>query len=125
MATKKATTYVESKTTATITRKTLVKETENHVFTVIGMDSETPSRIRGKITHKNGTHCGDFAVNGGTRKTLSVNLNMDCKSLLNDLLVMLDDIDNNRVVEVDEFTYVKAAKAAAEAEVTETPVVEE
>lgn len=112
MATKKATTYVESKTTATITRKTLVKETENHVFTIIGMDSETPSRIRGKITHKNGTPCGDFSVNGSVRRTLNINLNMDCKELLSELLVMLDDIANNRIVEVDEFTYVKNAHAA-------------
>lgn len=37
---------------------------------------------------------------------------MDCKELLSELLVMLDDIANNRIVEVDEFTYVKNAQAA-------------
>lgn len=119
---------IESKVSEVITRSTLVKETENHVFKISNFEADKVAplrRLRGNITHKDGTRCGDFIINSGVRGMLSVNLNLNCKELLTDLLQMIDDIEAGNIVEVDEFNYVKAAKAAAEAEVTETPVVEE
>ena len=130
MATKKTAPKLESKVAEVITRSTLVKETESHIFKITNFDAGTPAahrRLRGNITHKDGTRCGDFIINSGVRGMLSVNLNLNCKELLTDLLQMIDDIEAGNIVEVDEFNYVKAAKAAAEAaaEATETPVVEE
>ena len=121
MATKKTTTKIESKVDEVITRSTLVKETENHVFKITNYeasDLNVSQRLRGTITHKNGARCGDFVVNAGVRKSLSVNINMDCRELLSELLTMLADLEAKNIVEVDEFNYVKEAeaKAAAEAE---------
>lgn len=110
MATRKTatpTTFVESKTIETITKKTILKETENHIFTASFADNEYPSSFHGNITHKDGTSCGSFVVTNGSPNILNVSINMDCKELFADILVMLDDIANNRIVEVDEFTYVK------------------
>ena len=113
-------THVESKVAEVITRSTLVKETENHIFKIINYDNKASNRFRGSITHKNGTRCGDFSVSLHPRKALQVNINMDCRDLLADLLAMLDDIDANNIVEVDEFNYVKEAANVTETE-TETP----
>lgn len=127
MATKKTTTKIESKIADVITRSTLVKETDNHVFKISNFEAGTAAplrRLRGTITHKNGTRCGDFIVSNGVRKMLSVNINMDCCDLLTDLLTMLADLEANNIVEVDEFNYVKEAAAAAAAEApaeAETP----
>ena len=100
---------IESKVSEVITRNTLVKETENHIFTIknveLTKDFKIVSRAKGVIVHKDGTHCGDFIINGSNRQTLSVTLNLDCKELLVDLLAVLNDIESMNVVEVDEFTY--------------------
>ena len=110
-------TNIESKVAEVITRSTLVKETENHVFKITNYEAgKTPQRrIKGTIKHKDGTDCGDFVVNSGVKRMLSVNINMECKELLADLLTMLNDLDANNIVEVDEFNYVKELEAAKEA----------
>lgn len=110
-------TNIESKVDEVITRSTLVKETENHVFKITNYEAgKTPQRrIKGTIKHKNGTDCGDFVVNSGVKRMLSVNINMACKDLLADLLTMLNDLDNNNIVEVEEFNYVKELEAAVAA----------
>lgn len=108
-------TQIERKVSEVITYHTLVKETENHIFKITNYNADTDKnqRLRGVIEHKDGTHCGDFMVNRGRRGMLSVNLNMDCKELLTDLLAMLADIEAGDFVEVDQFNYEKDASAEA------------
>ena len=112
MATKKNTTPVESKVSEIITKGTIVKESGDHIFKIDNVDindvSNTKGRIRGIINHKNGEKCGDFIINNFGRKTLSINIDMNCRTLLGDLLLMLDDLDANKITQVDEFTYIKS-----------------
>ena len=120
-------TQIESKVTEVITRSTLVKETENHVFKISNFEADKVAplrRLRGTITHKDGTRCGDFIVNTGVRNMLSVNINMNCRELLTDLLSMLTDLEANNIVEVDEFNYVKEAAEATETETAEATETE-
>jgi hypothetical protein len=110
MATQMTTTPIESKVSKVVTHVTLVKETDTHIFKIDNVDlNDTTSlstRLRGLILHKNGTHCGDFVINNFGRKTLSVNIDMSCRTLLGDLLLMLDDLDANKITPVDEFSYI-------------------
>ena len=75
-------TNIESKVAEVITRSTLVKETENHVFKITNYEAgkTTQRRIKGTIRHKDGTICGYFVVNSGVKRMLSVNINMECKA---------------------------------------------
>lgn len=104
---------IESKVSEVITRGTLVRETETHVFKIDNVNlnilNKLPTRMRGVILHKNGTKCGDFIINNFGRKVLSVNIDMNCRTLLGDLLAMLDELEANSITPVEEFTYIKAA----------------
>lgn len=105
---------IESKVSEVITRGTLVRETETHVFKIDDVNlndlGKLPTRMRGVILHKNGTRCGDFIVNNFGHRMLSVNIDMNCRTLLTDLLAMLDELDTNNITPVEEFTYIKEAK---------------
>lgn len=115
---------IESKVSEVITRGTLVRETETHVFKIDNVNlnilNKLPTRMRGVILHKNGTKCGDFIINNFGRKVLSVNIDMNCRTLLDDLLAMLDELEANSITPVEEFTYVRELEEA----IKETPVAE-
>lgn len=115
---------IESKVLEVITRGTLVRETETHVFKIDNVNlndlSKLPTRMRGLVLHKNGTKCGDFTINNFGRKTLSVNIDMNCRTLLTDLLAMLDELEANSITPVEEFTYVRELEET----IKETPVAE-
>lgn len=107
---------IQSKSVSTtIVRKTLVYETENHLFKVssvnINDNKIVDSRLRGTVEHKNGTHCGDFSIDMRARRQISININSDCKELLVDFVSFVNAINNNEFTEVEEFAYV-AEKSA-------------
>lgn len=115
---------IESKVSEVITRGTLVRETETHVFKIDNVNlndlSKLPTRMRGLVLHKNGTKCGDFTINNFGRRALSVNIDMNCRTLLVDLLAMLDELEANSITPVEEFTYVRALEET----IKENPVAE-
>lgn len=100
---------IQSKTTTGIVRKTLVYETENHIFKVPNVnatdDKRSKTRVRGVIEHKDGTKCGDFSASFVGRKQLTVNLDLDCKFLLVDLIDFLNAFENQEIVEVEQFAH--------------------
>lgn len=112
---------IESKVSEVITRGALVRKTEagEHLFKIDNVNlnelDKLPTRMRGIILHKNGSKCGDFTINNFGRKMLSVNIDMNCRTLLTDLLAMLDELEANNITPVEEFTYVKEAIEVANA----------
>lgn len=107
---------IQSKSiSTTVVKKTLVYETENHLFKVssvnINDNKIVDSRLRGTVEHKDGTRCGDFTIDMRARRQLSININSDCKDLLVDFVSFVNAINNNEFTEVEEFAYV-AEKSA-------------
>lgn len=100
---------IQSKISEVVTKSTLVYETENHLFKImnaeLNADGSLKQRARGVIEHKNGQHCGEFAIHNMGRKMLSINLNLDCKDLLVDFVSFLNQLNNKNVVEVENFNY--------------------
>lgn len=108
---------IQSKSVSTtVVKKTLVYETENHLFKIPSVDMTdnkiASSRLRGTVEHKDGTSCGDFVIDMRVRHQLSININSDCKELLVDFVSFVKAINDNAFTEVEEFAYVteKSAK---------------
>lgn len=107
---------IQSKSVSTtVVKKTLVYETENHLFKVSSVDMAdnkiVSSRLRGTVEHKDGTYCGDFTIDMRVRRQLSININSDCKELLVDFVSFVNAINNNEFAEVEEFAYVTEKSA--------------
>lgn len=101
---------IQSKTTTGVVRKTLVYETENHLFKVPNASATDDkrggkTRVRGVIEHKDGTRCGDFSASFVGRKQLAVNLDLDCRFLLADFIDFLNAFENQEIVEVEQFAH--------------------
>lgn len=88
---------VENRKTNIVTVADVIKETENHVFTIKGATFDANNmmvgRAKGSIDHKDGTHCGEFMLSQGARRMITLHLDLNCKELLADLLAFLQDID--------------------------------
>ena len=102
---------IQSKVSKVITQKTLVYETDNHIFKVInaeiGEDGTISHIVNGTIEHKNGQHCGDFDISNGDKRSILLNINVDCKELLCDFVEFVNSIESKNIIDVDEFDYEK------------------
>lgn len=85
--------------TETIINKTLVKETETHIFKIINFNSELKNnQYSGSVIDKEtGNHCGNFTVSGGSHGILSLNVNLECKTIVADILDMIEKINAGEI----------------------------
>lgn len=85
--------------TETIVNKTLVKETETHIFKITNFNPELSNgKYRGTVVDKEtNEHCGDFIVTTGIRNMLSLNINLDCKTVVAEILDMIEKINSGEI----------------------------
>ena len=85
--------------TETIVNKTLVKETETHIFKITNFNPELKNnRYSGNVIDKEtGMHCGDFMVSGGSHSILSLNVNLECKTVVAEILDMIEKINAGEI----------------------------